>query len=142
MVQAHADVGSVAKTRSARLAEAAYGFELERNGDLTSWPILRTGMGGISEHQAIEAGESTAGFLGILAGSPGTGKTYTPTAKRPARYDIKAVRFGNVAKGRWLWAIEFAAPYSFDNASSILYVDADDNPKTGRRRIGQSHIVF
>ena len=27
-----------------------------------------------------------------------------------ARYDLTRVRFGNVAQGRWLWALEFAAP--------------------------------
>ena len=64
------------------------------------------------------------------------GAKYQPTPQRPARYDIVRVRFGNVAKGRWLWAIEFAEPYTFDNASVILYVDADNNPATGRERLG------
>ena len=64
------------------------------------------------------------------------GKTYDPTPQRPARYDITRVRFGNVAKGRWLWAIEFAEPYTFDNASAILYVDADNDPATGRGGLG------
>lgn len=62
--------------------------------------------------------------------------TYTPTPERPARYDLTRVRFGNVAHGRWLWALEFAEPYSFENASIILYVDADNNPATGREGMG------
>lgn len=52
------------------------------------------------------------------------------------RYDITRVHFGNVAEGRWLWAIEFAEPYSYDNASVILYVDADNDPATGREGMG------
>ena len=64
------------------------------------------------------------------------GKTYEPTPQRPARYDITRVRFGNVAKGRWLWAIEFAEPYTFENASAILYVDADNDRSTGRSGLG------
>jgi len=61
---------------------------------------------------------------------------YKPTPKRPARYDIARVRFGNVAKGRWLWVIEFGEPYTFDNASTILYVDTDNDKATGRPRMG------
>ncbi|MGD9497084.1 MAG: hypothetical protein AB7Y46_12375, partial [Armatimonadota bacterium] len=63
-------------------------------------------------------------------------QTYEPTPERPARYDLTRVRFGNVARGRWLWAIEFAEPYTFDNASLILYVDADNDPSTGREGMG------
>jgi len=59
-----------------------------------------------------------------------------PTPKQPARFDITRVRFGNVARQRWLWAVEFAAPYSFDNTLLLMYVDADNDPKTGRPRVG------
>ncbi len=62
--------------------------------------------------------------------------TYEPTPERPARYDLTRVRFGNVAQGRWLWAIEFAEPYSYDNAGLILYVDTDNDPTTGREGMG------
>jgi len=62
--------------------------------------------------------------------------TYEPTPEREAHFDITRVRFGNVAQGRWLWAIEFAAPYIFDNTSIILYVDSDNDPETGRPGMG------
>ncbi|MGC9316998.1 MAG: hypothetical protein ACP5KN_03050 [Armatimonadota bacterium] len=62
--------------------------------------------------------------------------TYEPTAQRPAHFDVTRVRFGNVARGRWLWAIEFAQPYTFDNTTLILYVDADNDPETGRPGMG------
>lgn len=54
----------------------------------------------------------------------------------PPEKDIIRVRFGNVAKDRWLWALYFAAPYTFDNALLILYLDADHNPETGRAGMG------
>jgi len=53
-----------------------------------------------------------------------------------AHFDILRVRFGNVARGRWLWAIDFAQPYTFDNTSLILYVDSDNDPETGREGMG------
>ena len=85
---------------------------------------------------ALEAGLATdPGFAETLE-VVAEGKTYKPTPAKPARYDVARMRFGNVAKGRWLWAIEFAEPYSFDNASLILYLDADDNRATGRKGIG------
>jgi hypothetical protein len=53
-----------------------------------------------------------------------------------ARFDIRNVYFGNVAQGRWLWRIEFAVPYNFDNTAIIVYVDSDNNPETGRPGMG------
>jgi len=68
--------------------------------------------------------------------------TYTPTPERLARWDITRVRFGNVAKGRWLWGIEFAEPFDTDNSSVILYVDADNDPATGRAKHGCEAMYF
>ena len=70
--------------------------------------------------------------LVVIAESP----RYEPSAERLARYDITRVRFGNVARGRWLWAIEFAEPYTFENSLLILYVDSDNDPQTGRPGMG------
>ncbi len=58
------------------------------------------------------------------------------TQEGDERFDLTRVRFGNVARGRWLWAIEFAQPHTFDNTSLILYVDADNDPQTGRAGMG------
>ncbi len=52
------------------------------------------------------------------------------------RHDITEIRFANVAKGRWLWAIEFDAPHDPDNTIVTLYVDADADPDTGRPDMG------
>ncbi|MBT3380546.1 MAG: hypothetical protein HN742_32215 [Lentisphaerae bacterium] len=71
-----------------------------------------------------------------------THATYKPTPERLARWDITRVRFGNVAKGRWLWAIEFAEPFETDNSSVILYVDADSDPSTGREKHGCEAMYF
>ena len=68
-----------------------------------------------------------------LVAEDGTGDTAPPEA---ARYDITRVYFANVAEGRWVWAIEFAQPYTFDNASLILYVDSDNDPQTRREGMG------
>jgi hypothetical protein len=46
------------------------------------------------------------------------------------------VECGNVAKDRWLWALHFQKPYTFANTTLILYLDADNNPQTGRRGVG------
>lgn len=54
----------------------------------------------------------------------------------PARYDIMTVRMANVAKGRWLWAIEFAEPYEYENAWLLLYLDTDNDSETGRVQHG------
>ena len=64
------------------------------------------------------------------------GTVYAPTEAKPARYNLTRVRFGNVARGRWLWALEFGEPYRFENASLLLYVDADNNLDTGRPGMG------
>ncbi|MBM3189777.1 MAG: hypothetical protein FJZ90_13750, partial [Chloroflexi bacterium] len=58
------------------------------------------------------------------------GRRYEPTPERPAHFNISQVHFGNAARNRWVFAITFAAPYTFDNTSFIIYVDADNNPQT------------
>jgi len=59
----------------------------------------------------------------------------------PPEFDVTKVYFGNVAQDRWLWAIHFAAPYSFDNSSLIVYFDTDNNPGTGRTDMGCELMV-
>jgi len=62
--------------------------------------------------------------------------TFPTDANCPPEKDITQVEMGNVARDRWLWAIHFAAPYTFENANLILYLDADHNPATGRTGLG------
>ena len=41
--------------------------------------------------------------------------------------------FGNVAGDRFLWCVEFAGDYPTADSNLILYLDADNNPQTGRK---------
>jgi hypothetical protein len=76
----------------------------------------------------------------------GTDPTFAETLERLAEFptragcppekDVTRVDLGNVARDRWLWAIHFAAPYTYENANLILYLDADHNPATGRTDMG------
>ncbi len=61
---------------------------------------------------------------------------FPASVKSHPELDIVRVEFGNVAADRWLWAIHFAKPYTFDNSSLIIYLDADNDPKTGRKDMG------
>ena len=54
-----------------------------------------------------------------------------PAAADPSR-DIRRILLGNVAGNRYLWVLEFAAEFPFKNTNLTVYVDADNNPKTGR----------
>ena len=61
---------------------------------------------------------------------------FPANAKDHPELDIVRVDLANVARDRWLWAIRFAQPYRFDNASLILYLDKDNDPATGRKDMG------
>ncbi|MFA7003181.1 MAG: hypothetical protein WC429_04010 [Verrucomicrobiia bacterium] len=50
----------------------------------------------------------------------------------PAR-TIKRVALANAAGNRFIWRVDFLAPYSAENSSLLLYLDADDNLTTGRQ---------
>lgn len=58
-----------------RLAEYVRRAEIEAATTLPRWPAAEL-LQGASEHQAQEYTRATVGFLGILAGSPGGGKTW------------------------------------------------------------------
>lgn len=58
-----------------RLAEHVHQAERESEATELRWPDLSGS--GCSDHQIQEAAKATAGILGVLAGSPGTGKTFT-----------------------------------------------------------------
>jgi hypothetical protein len=45
---------------------------------------------------------------------------------------IKRVAMANEGGNRFVWRVDFLAPYPVENSSLILYLDADDNPATGR----------
>ncbi len=65
------------ESKLARLIEAA---RLETQAAVESgtlkWPDVAT-LANVSEHQREELAKATRGVVGVLAGSPGTGKTYT-----------------------------------------------------------------
>ena len=78
----------------------------------------------------------------VLGTSPDFAEELQDVGRFPAtlterpELDVVGVDFGNVATDRWLWAIRFAAPYSFENSSLILYIDTDNDPSTGRQGMG------
>lgn len=47
--------------------------------------------------------------------------------------DFVAVRLANVGNNRWLWAIDCAGEAPVEASTFILYLDADNNPQTGRQ---------
>lgn len=57
-----------------RLAECVRRAEVESAAAMPRWPAT---LDEVSPHQAAEYARAASGFLGVLAGSPGTGKTYT-----------------------------------------------------------------
>ena len=63
-------------------------------------------------------------------------ETFPAKSEDHPELDVVRVDFGNVAKDRWLWAIHFAKPYSFANSNLIIYLDSDNDPKTGRKGMG------
>lgn len=60
-------------------------------------------------------------------------------AQLPAHYtpglDIKSLAYAPIAPGRHAWRIEFAAPFQADNAMIIIYLNTDNDKKTGRQDI-------
>ncbi len=85
--------------------------------------------------------------LGIEANQPvelekvAEGSIYEPTPDRQAHFNITELHMGSIARGRWLFAVTFAEPYTFDNTSLLLYVDADNDPQTGRPGMG-NEVVY
>ncbi len=57
----------------------------------------------------------------------------------PARLDLVEVRFANVAKDRWLFAMEFADDFTFENCYVLMYIDADNDASTGRPGFGNEY---
>ncbi|NUQ65891.1 MAG: hypothetical protein HUU20_25800 [Pirellulales bacterium] len=55
-----------------------------------------------------------------------------PAASDPSR-DLRKLFLGNVAGKRYLWVLEFAAAFEFNNTNLTVYVDADNNPRRGQR---------
>lgn len=66
------------------------------------------------------------------AKAPDAARRNQRRASAPERSIVRA-SFGNVAADRFLWLVEFAADYPVANSNFILYLDADNNPKTGRK---------
>lgn len=75
----------------------------------------------------------------VLGARPQTAETFVPLIRRtcpaahkdPARF-VTEVAMANVGGNRFVWRVRFAATYPRDNSNLILYLDADNDPKTGR----------
>ncbi|NOZ22658.1 MAG: hypothetical protein GXP25_16395 [Planctomycetes bacterium] len=57
-------------------------------------------------------------------------------------HDITKVYFGNIAGNRFMWRIEFLKPIDKDQLSFIIYLDADNNPKNGRKDMPGVDFMF
>jgi hypothetical protein len=55
--------------------------------------------------------------------------------------DLVALSLGNVAGNRYLWRVDFLAPFEPANSGLILYVDADSDTKTGRSDMGCEYML-
>lgn len=62
-------------------------------------------------------------------------RTEAKQAADPAR-TVRQVAVANGGGNRFLWRIDFLAPYPAENSSLLLYLDADHNPATGREGHG------
>ncbi|NLC80167.1 MAG: hypothetical protein GX748_03180 [Lentisphaerae bacterium] len=47
--------------------------------------------------------------------------------------DLRTLSIANVAGNRYLWVLEFAGDFDIANNNLLVYVDADNNPKSGQR---------
>ena len=114
-------------------------FLLAASCVLPAAPVRDRDGDGMSDalEEALGSDPGFAETLEVVAESP----AYEPSAERPAHFDIRQVRFGSAGRGRWLWAVEFAAPYTFGNTSILVYVDADNDRDTGRTGMG-CEIVY
>lgn len=69
----------------------------------------------------------------------------TPEAQRGAGYDptkdVISVEFGHVAEDRYLWRTTFAAPPRLEDTVHHYYIDADNNPDTGREGYGVEYML-
>lgn len=65
--------------------------------------------------------------------------------KRGAGYDptkdVVRVEFGHVAENRYLWRTTFAAAPNLPNTVHHYYIDADNDPKTGREGRGVEYML-
>ena len=55
--------------------------------------------------------------------------------EEPSR-TVRRVAVANAGGNRYLWRVDFLAPYAAGNSSLLLYLDADDNAATGRKDHG------
>jgi len=74
-------------------------------------------------------------------GTPETGDKNFVKQNYEAKHDLVNVYLASVGGDRFVWKIEFAAP--FDHAKSCLhiYLDSDANPDTGREGYGVEYML-
>ncbi|MGD9495657.1 MAG: hypothetical protein AB7Y46_05040 [Armatimonadota bacterium] len=78
-------------------------------------PTLATPLTTVFEDHAKGAGDESVG------------------AELQVAHDLLGVAFGGVARGRWVWRLDFTEPWTVrGDVALIVYVDADNDPTTGR----------
>jgi hypothetical protein len=55
---------------------------------------------------------------------------------------VTGIAMANAGANRFVWRVDFAADYPKANSNVILYLDADNNPKTGRRDHGCEFMLI
>lgn len=55
------------------------------------------------------------------------------------RLDLGPVWFGNVGRDRWLFALQFADDFRFENCWMLVYIDSDNDQATGRPQLGNDY---
>ena len=76
----------------------------------------------------------------VYQGEPATEAVRQRPGYDPSK-DIVRVEFGHVAEDRYLWRTTFAAPPNLEDTVHHLYIDADDDPETGRQGYGVEYML-
>ncbi|MBI5394956.1 MAG: hypothetical protein HZA91_06620, partial [Verrucomicrobia bacterium] len=87
-------------------------------------------------------GALPAEVTATLGCEPGVAENFVTIWQRPAAQagkkfadpsrTIRCVALANAGGNRFIWRVDFLAPYPAENSSLLLYLDADDNAATGR----------
>jgi hypothetical protein len=110
-------------------------LSLPAAGPATRDAAVDTDGDGIGDalEQALGCNPEVAETLTLVHHDPTLAEGDRTHANRKAVPDMTDVWFGNVAQNRWLWRIDFADAFEGTGTNVLLYVDADNDPATGRQ---------
>ncbi len=79
--------------------------------------------------------------LEVVYQSPPAGEAARQREGYDPSKDILRVEFGHVAEDRYVWQTTFAAPPQLEDTVHHIYLDADDDPETGREGYGVEYML-